>query len=224
MTSLAFSLCHGLHKSIPVLTALLLASGWATPAYALYKIVGADGKITYTDRPVPLSENSNTVQNMGRSGTLTRDERRNTELPYELRQTAERYPVTLYTTEQCSPCNIARQLLRQRGIPYTEKTVNTVQDSAALHTNTGARDLPALTVGSQVLAGLQTSEWHSYLDTAGYPKESQLPARFSNGSAAPLTPPPKLVVSPPNAASAPEPKAPPPPETAPSGGKPKFQF
>ena len=36
-------------------------------------------------------------------------------LPFELRQAASRYPVTLYTAATCIPCDNGRQMLQQRG-------------------------------------------------------------------------------------------------------------
>lgn len=153
----------------------------ALPAHALYKVVGPDGKVTYTD--VPPVSTDNKVQAVGAGGNVVND----VALPFELRQAAQRYPVTLYVANDCSPCDAGRQLLRQRGIPFAEKLVSTNEDNAALQRLTGASSLPALSVGAQVVRGWQRDEWNSYLDAAGYPKESHLPANFPQGKAEPLT-------------------------------------
>lgn len=153
----------------------------AVPAQALYKVVGPDGKVTYTDQPSVSPENK--VQSVGARGGVAND----VALPFELRQAAQRYPVTLYVASDCSPCDAGRQLLRQRGIPFSEKLVTTADDSSALQRLTGATSLPALTVGAQVVRGWQREDWMSYLDAAGYPKESRLPANFPQGKAEPLT-------------------------------------
>ena len=52
-------------------------------------------------------------------------------LPYPLRQAVQRYPVTLYTSDKCNPCNSARELLQKRGVPFTEKTITTAEDGQA---------------------------------------------------------------------------------------------
>lgn len=174
----------------PILLAGLFA---ALPAHALYKVVGPDGKITYTDRPAPTNDNK--VQAVGSGGSVAND----VALPFELRQAAQRYPVTLYTTKDCAPCDSGRQLLRQRGIPFAEKLVTTNDDNDALARITGTRDLPALTVGAQVLRGFQSADWSSYLDAAAYPKESKLPANFPQGGATPLTEPKQTVRATPQA-------------------------
>ncbi|WP_457329607.1 glutaredoxin family protein [Rhizobacter sp. P5_C2] len=166
---------------------LLAAMFTALPAHALYKVVGPDGKITYTDRPAVSPDNK--VQSVNSSGGVSDD----VALPYELRQVAQRYPVTLYGTKDCQPCDTARQMLRQRGIPFAEKSIATKEDGDALQRITGSRDLPAMTVGSQVLRGFQREDWNSYLDAAAYPKESKLPANFPQGSATPLTEPKQAV-------------------------------
>lgn len=186
---------------------LILAAVWFTalPAQALYKVVGPDGKITYTDRP-PVSTD-NRVQPVNSGGTVSND----VALPFELRQATQRYPVTLYSGADCPPCDAGRQLLRQRGIPFSEKLVTSVDDNAALQRLTGAASLPALTVGAQVVRGWQREEWTSYLDAAGYPKESRLPANFPLGRAEPLTEKRESTPAP-----APRPAAPAPTEAPPA--------
>ena len=182
------SISRNFARTFSLAAPVLLAAMFTTlPAHALYKVVGPDGKITYTDRPAVSPDNK--VQSVNSNGGVSND----VALPFELRQAAQRYPVTLYTTKDCPPCDLARASLRQRGIPYAEKSIATREDGEALQSITGARDLPALTVGSQVLRGFQRDDWNSYLDAAAYPKESKLPANFPQGSATPLTEPKQAV-------------------------------
>jgi glutaredoxin len=153
----------------------------ALPAHALYKVVGPDGKVTYTDRPELASGSK--ITSLSAAGTAQSD----VALPLELRQAVSRYPVTLYSTNNCEPCDSARQLLRQRGIPHTEKLVTSNEDAEALQRLSGGRDAPTLTIGAQALKGLSADVWHSYLDSAGYPRESRLPANYQFAAATPLT-------------------------------------
>lgn len=164
------------------LAALLLAAA----AQAQYKIVGPDGRITYTDRPPPAAQGERVVP-LSRIGE---EPSGSAALPLELRQVAARYPVTLYTAADCAPCDTGRQLLRERGIPYAERTASTAEDSLALERLSGGREVPVLTIGGQVLRGLQTDSWNSYLDAAGYPRESKLPAGYRQPPATALVPPP----------------------------------
>lgn len=188
----------------------------SAPALALYKVVGPDGKVTYTDRPAVGTENK--VQSVGSGGGVAND----VALPFELRQVAQRYPVVLYVAPDCSPCDAGRQYLRQRGIPFAEKLVSSADDSKALQGLTGGTSLPSMTVGAQVMRGWQREDWSGYLDAAGYPKESKLPANFPQGKAEPLTEPRQTQTAPaPSARPAPAPAPAAEPAPAPPSG---FRF
>ena len=153
------------------------------PAQAQYKVVGPDGKVTYTDRAPPPSTAKFTSLGSRTIASGPTDPA----LPLELRDPAAKYPVTLYTvTGACEPCQSARQLLRQRGIPYGEKQVQTPEDSEALERLSGGRDAPTLAIGSQMMRGLAPEVWGSYLDAAGYPRESRLPTTYQYAAATPI--------------------------------------
>jgi glutaredoxin len=162
---------------VPVLALLL-----ALPAQAQYKVVGPDGKVTYTDRPPASAAKVTSLSGRGGETGPT-----DLALPLELRQPASKYPVTLYTVSgACEPCQAARQLLRQRGIPYAEKQVLGAEDSEALERLSGGRDAPTLAIGSQMMRGFAPEVWASYLDAAGYPRESKLPAGYQYAAATPI--------------------------------------
>ncbi|MDF1485242.1 glutaredoxin family protein [Ramlibacter sp. H39-3-26] len=162
----------------PLLLALLAL---CAQAQQVYRIVGPDGKVTFSDRPpVNQAERAMPVQPAASAGEA------GGQLPYALRQVASRFPVTLYTGSNCAPCTTARSLLVQRGIPFTERTVNTREDIDALNKLSGDSGLPFATIGGQKLSGFSDVEWTQYLDAAGYPKESQLPPGYRQPPAAPL--------------------------------------
>lgn len=166
--------------TIIVATALALST---LPVRAQqYKVIGADGKVTYTDRP-PVVAGDRISKFNAKVASSSPDAL----LPAELRQVAQRYPVTLYVTPDCAPCDSARQFLQQRGIPHVEKTVTSAEDGEALMRLTGGRDAPALSIGAQVVRGMSAETWTSYLDAAGYPKESKLPAAYQFPAATPMT-------------------------------------
>lgn len=191
--------------------AALMACGLAQ---AQYKVVGPDGKITYTDRPPTPAEGKATP--LGVRGVPVGAE---VPLPTELRPIVARYPVTLFVTgAACEPCNAARQLLRQRGIPFTEKLIVTPEDSDALQRLSGGRDAPTLTIGTQTLRGLAGELWNSYLDAAGYPRESRLPANYQYPAATALTERREAATARAAPARAPAPDAEPPPSPPTPGG------
>ena len=193
---------------------LLLASA---PAWAQFKVVGPDGRITYTDRmpadagagakvqalrrdgtPVAIAGSASSASNPSNptsatsatsatnaSGNSSTAAALTAGLPFELRSVVTRFPVTIYTSTDCAPCAQGRSLLTRRGVPYTERSVTSDDDIAALLRLTGGRTVPALSVGGQALRGFQDADWHSTLDLAGYPRESRLPRGWE---AAPTTP------------------------------------
>ena len=165
----------------PALAAAVLLLA-ISPSQAQYKVIGANGKVTYSDRAPSATEGKTSEL-----GTRAPSDPVGSELPFELRQVASKYPVTLYTVSgACEPCASARQLLKQRGIPFAERQVVTNEDSDALEKLSGAREAPTLTIGSQTLRGLAPDVWISYLDAAGYPRESRLPSSYQYRPAAPI--------------------------------------
>ena len=106
---------------------LLLLTGAAAQAQTLYRSVGPDGRVTFSDTPPPNATNKAAGSTAG-SGPANAG----AALPYELQQTVNRYPVTLYTSDSCAPCASGRNLLTARGIPFSERMVSTAEDVAAL--------------------------------------------------------------------------------------------
>jgi len=165
----------------------LMLAGTASDAFAqqIYKIVGPDGRITFSDKPpaetgtkaaaakvIPLTPEGGAVSLAA--------------LPFELRQAAQRYPVTIYTSPGCGTCAQGRSFLMSRGIPFAEKTVATKEDGDALMRLAGTQNVPLLTIGGQQLKGYSDSEWAQFLDAAGYPRTSQLPSTYVAPPATPL--------------------------------------
>ena len=168
------------------LVAVLSTLGWTSVAHsqAVYRIVGPDGKVSFSDRaptqdaaPTAIARTDNAPQ--ASSGATAA-------LPYALRQVATRFPVTLYTGSDCAPCTSARNLLINRGIPFTERTVVSNEDIAALERLSGSTSLPFGSIGGQQLSGFSDTEWSQYLDAAGYAKQSQLPPGYQRPAATPL--------------------------------------
>jgi glutaredoxin len=150
-------------------------------AQAVYRIVGPDGRVTFSDKP-PVTATQVTPQ----SSVGSESAGNGAVLPYELRQVVGKYPVTLYTSKDCAPCDSGRSLLRSRGVPFAEKTVSTAEDSEALVRLSGVNTLPLLTLGGQQIKGYSDAEWAQYLGAAGYPEKSRLPSGYRNPPPSPL--------------------------------------
>lgn len=173
-------------KATQALTAcaLLVLGAAGAQAQQVYRIVGPDGRVTFSDKPpadagaraATAAPAAATGQAGGAAG----------QLPFALRQISNRYPVTLYSGNGCGPCTSARAFLNSRGVPFAERTVTTNEDAEALQRLSGDTSLPFITVGAQQIKGFSDAELGQFLDAAGYPQSSQLPPNFRNPPPAPL--------------------------------------
>lgn len=167
--------------------AVLAAAVWLAPtahAQQVFRIVGPDGKVSFSDQPPPAASSAKAISSAGSAGT--RSGAAGGALPYELKQISDKYPVTLYTSESCGPCASARSLLTGRGVPFTEKTITSPEDIKSLQRLSGDASLPFATIGGQQLSGFSDVEWTQFLNAAGYPAASALPASYRQPAATPL--------------------------------------
>lgn len=182
----------------------------------LYKWVGPDGKITYSDTPPPASakkveEKSVTTNSASTAG-----------MSFELAEAVRNHPVTLYTTNNCEACDSGRTILTGRGVPFTEKTVTSNDDIARLKQAGGTQQLPFLTIGSKKQTGADPDAWNAALTAAGYPATNQLPRNYKNP--APQAAAPKKTVEPKPAATSETPAAPSDRPPAAGNAPPGFRF
>ena len=198
------ALCFSGYKALLVLgLAASTLSSWQVQAQQVYRIVGPDGRLIFSDRPPPASAPDTRVSQVdafGGSGSTAP-----AGMPFELRQVAIKYPVVLYTGDNCAPCGAGRTLLTNRGIPFNEKTVTTVADTEALQRLSGEKLLPFLTIGGQHLKGFSDAEWTQFLNAADYPKSSVLLPSYRIPRPVPLVAESLLPASPPSGQSS-EPK------------------
>jgi glutaredoxin len=159
-------------------TVLLLAAGTAS---AQYKYVGPDGRVTYSDVPPPPTAKVLEQKKLASAAP-------GPALPFALQQAVTKYPVTLYTGDKCAPCDSARTFLRDRGVPFAEKTVTSDDDIAAFKRLSPDGTAPVVMVGSRKTVGFSQAALASLLDSAGYPATSTLPRDFQNVEPTPLSP------------------------------------
>jgi glutaredoxin len=174
------------HRVLEILSVATVLALTALTAHAqgVYRIVGPDGRVSFSDQPPPPNANVKSASAVGAAPASTAGS--GPALPLELRQVTAKFPVTLFSGPGCGPCAGGRALLSSRGIPFTEKTVSSNDDNDALKRISGENSLPLLTIGGQQLKGFSDTEWNQFLDAAGYPKTSVLPKGYANPPASPL--------------------------------------
>jgi hypothetical protein len=173
---------------LPSCSKIILLIGLAAfglSATAQYKWTGPDGKVVYSDSPPPPGVTATTLAGPAAAKS---DGKPNLA---GLGPIAAKYPVVLYSTADCSPCQQARIYLIARGIPFAEKTVKTPADADAFRA-AGMTELrfPTLSVGREHNTGFESAQWASLLDAAGYPAKSVLPADYRHQPAQSLAPAP----------------------------------
>lgn len=161
-------------RAVVVGFSLMLASGFAL-AQQMYKWVDGEGVVHYSDTPPPAKEKRVQVKDFS-SAPMTPA----VPLPYALAQAVKNNPVTLYTGSRCTPCDQARNALRDRGVPFTEKTISNQAGKDRLLEVSGASTVPFMTIGRKQVRGYAADELQAALTAADYPTTKRLPAGYQN--------------------------------------------
>lgn len=163
-----------------VAACLALASG-PLAASQLYQWKDAQGRVVYSDQPAPAGV-KNAQQKSFKGSVIEVGE------SYAAKTAREKYPVTLYTSACGAPCDQARQLLSERGVPHSSQDLQASEEARnAVQKLTGKLNVPVLLVGRDKLEGFEAGQWQAALDRAGYPK-SPPPDRSPAAKPAPAQP------------------------------------
>ena len=142
-----------------LVAAVAAASAWAQQ----YRWVDEKGRVHYTDTPPPPSARSAQKKNL-KGNELGQQP------SYELTQAMRKAPVTLYTFPECKdPCQMARDVLNKRGVPFKEVLVSNQQMLDELKRVSGGTSVPVLVLGGQVEKTATPQAFNQALDLAGYP-------------------------------------------------------
>jgi len=147
-----------------LMAAWLAAASMPLAAAQLYQWKDAQGRTVYSDQAPPPSVR-NAQQRSFKGSFIEGSE------SYAARIAREKNPVTLYANACGAPCDDARRLLVERGIPFSSKDPQANPEAQAeLKKLTGQLRVPVLVVGSDKIDGFETGQWQAMLDKAGYPK------------------------------------------------------
>ena len=155
-------------KFAPASLALSLAAallGATASAQTVYKSVGADGRIVYSDRAPTEGRLEKTMKFELASSALPASAASYME---QFRKThpagpaapAEARGVTLYSAVWCGYCRKAKAWLGEHGVPYTDIDIDAPGGTAALAQATGGRSgIPVLVVDGHTLNGFSVGAY-----------------------------------------------------------------
>jgi glutaredoxin len=150
-----------------ILKTLILSSCMLAATSALaqqYRWIDESGRVHYTDTPPPPSAKSAQKKNLKGSDLGQQDS-------FEMLEAVRKAPVTLYTFTECqAPCQMARDVLNKRGVPFREKQVSSQQMLDELQQVSGGLSVPVLVVGTQMEKNASPEAFNAALDNAGYPR------------------------------------------------------
>ena len=166
--------------------AAALALPWLAAGAATYKWIDPEGRVNYGDRP-PDNVRAEAVRPPPPAAS---GDGADPALPLPLRSAAARSPVVLYGVRDCGACESLRAHLLRRGVPFTERQVQSDRDAEAFRQlGFSTQAIPTLTIGRDRLSGYDALRLDTMLDAAGYPRASLLPAGWRPPAARPLAAP-----------------------------------
>lgn len=151
-----------------VIAMLVISSAHAAPgAQTLYKSVGPDGKIDYSDRPPTDGHIEKTMQfeNLpssavpGLSSSYVEQLRR---LKASQAASAPSRGVVLYAASWCGYCRSARAYLAKRGIAYQEIDIDTTRGKSEFAQTGGGGGVPLLIAADQRVQGFSAPAYDAF--------------------------------------------------------------
>lgn len=143
---------------------LVLLFSFAAAAYAQpYRWIDEKGRVQYSDTPPPAGAK-------GVQKKRLQDNAVGGQGSYQVDKAMRESPVTLYSHPDCKQqCQIARDTMNKRGVPFREVVVETQETQDELRRVSGRISVPVLVVGGQVETSINAQAYDRALDAAGYP-------------------------------------------------------
>jgi glutaredoxin len=142
--------------------AAILGGGLAATAggVTVYECVDAKGERTISDHCPPNTVRAGQIQVRVRSTK-----------PTETEKAAVEYPVLFFAVPVCDACDLVRNQLQKRGVPFVEKDpASDTAVQAELKELAGSLSVPTVTVGEEIYTGYNKQALDKALDGAGYAK------------------------------------------------------
>ena len=157
-----------------IVALMLLAAAGAAQAQQ-YRWIDEKGRVQYTDTLPPASARNVEKKNFAGNSVAAQP-------GFALTRAMQEAPVKLYTHPDCKePCDIARDVLRRRGVPFSEVVAAEPGTFEELKKVSGGEGVPVLVVGRNVQTAVSADAYNRALDAAGYPSAVDTPAAAPAG-------------------------------------------
>lgn len=121
----------------------------------IYKIIGPDGKVSYSDKE-PQSEKAEKLKIQTYSGTPSVS---------SLNTAFKR--VTLFSAQWCGACRKAKAYMASHKIAFDEWDIDTSSYAQAKMKEFGAKSIPVILVGDQKMIGFTPEKFEAMRNKAG---------------------------------------------------------
>ena len=108
----------------------------------VYKIIGADGRVSYTDKEPPPTEKTEKLKLQTYTGTPSVS---------SLKDAVKR--VTILSAQWCGVCTRAKAYMTKRKIDFEEWDIDKSDYARAKMNELGAKGVPVILVGKQKMVG-----------------------------------------------------------------------
>jgi glutaredoxin len=150
-----------------VVLAISASTGYAA---RVVQCVDGQGNVSFRDHCPP----GMTAKEERQYGHRTGEDRNKK----DLQAIADASPITLYAVPDCEVCDVARNFLEKRGLPYTEKNVQAnTEVQEELKEKAGQLAIPVIVVGERVVRGYDRLVLTEAITSAGYPNNEAAPAQ-----------------------------------------------
>ena len=150
---------------------IFLLAATSAQAETLYKVIGTDGRVTYTDR-LPADAKSATALKFADAPVTSLPEsvlKNQAELakgmqnqPAQAKKIDASGPTTLFSASWCGYCTQAKVYLRTKGIAFRELDIDTPAGGRAYFEAGGQRGVPLIMADGKRLSGFSTGAYDHF--------------------------------------------------------------
>jgi glutaredoxin 3 len=152
--------------AVPAIFLLGLLSQSAA-ATKVYECIGASGKTTFSDH-CPPGTRKKEIQFQTSVSALSAEEKA------EKSEEKAEGSVILYSVERCDACDLVRNFLKTRNIPFTEKNVTDDMDiQKEIREKSGSVTVPVTMIGGKTLRGYDSYALSDAIIAAGYSDKNE---------------------------------------------------